>query len=150
MAAASLWQALTQRLELSVVGLQCRQVSNNWMFGVGFLWVFCHPFTRPRDETLGRVCSYIEPKGGDPFRGEHMMIALRCCNLGFIHEHRDKYISPSGAPNKRMSSPCYWLLSYLIESLGPVALAHLRANIVVQMNQREPYAKIISNKAQTT
>ena len=68
----ALIEALTQRLELSVVGLQ----------------------GRPRDETLGRVCSYIEPKG-------------------FIHEHRDKYISPS----------------------GPVALAHLRANIVVQMDQ---------------
>ena len=41
-------------------------------------------------------------------------------------------------------------MSCLIESLGPVALAHLRANIVVQMDQREPYAKIISDKAQTT
>ncbi|CAL1150462.1 unnamed protein product [Cladocopium goreaui] len=66
----SLIEALTQRLELAVAELK----------------------GRPRDETLGRVFSYIDPGG-------------------FIHEHRDKYTS------------------------GPMALAHLRANIVVQMNQ---------------
>eukprot|EP00435_Cladocopium_sp_Y103_P075212 s304_g55.t1 len=67
----SLIEALTQRLELAVAELK----------------------GRPRDQTLGRVCSYIDPGG-------------------FIHEHRDKYTST-----------------------GPVALAHLRANIVVQMDQ---------------
>eukprot|EP00913_Durusdinium_trenchii_P016991 g15976.t1 len=50
----TLIEALTQRLEMAVMGLK----------------------GRPRDETLGRVCSYIEPNG-------------------FIHEHRDKY--PAGS-----------------------------------------------------
>lgn len=49
---------------------------------------------RPRDNTLGRVCSWIEPGG-------------------FIHEHRDRYTSPSGREG----------------------FAHLRANIVVQMDR---------------
>ncbi|CAJ1422585.1 unnamed protein product [Effrenium voratum] len=51
--------------------------------------------SRPRDVTLGRVCSYIEPGG-------------------FIHEHRDRYVS---------------------ETSGLAGLSHLRANVVVQMEK---------------
>ena len=66
------------------------------------------------------------------------MTLMICPVSGFIHEHRDRYIAQSGSLCGQRLQPVAVLLDF---SKAAGDDAHLRANIVVQMEELEPRAQ---------
>ena len=63
------------------------------------------------------------------------MTLMICPVSGFIHEHRDRYIAQSGSLCGQRLQPVAVLLDF---SKAAGDDAHLRANIVVQIEELEP------------